>query len=438
MDSDLGNKIKNLRKELKMTQSQLAEPEMTKSMLSQIENGLAMPSMKNLQFIAKKLSKPLSFFFDDSSQNVNKESFDEIVIELKNIDDLIKNKNYKKALSCIDILQSKISLNSNDRLMGDILYRKGKCLMCMDALDEGEKFLKEAYDIYLKSNNYTEAAKSYSEIAIKPWRNFDYEECIRIHSKAMKIYDKSPNRDTHFEIELSNDLAAFYSAKGDLEKSLEYLKNALDISNTTGIYYKADEIHRLTAGLSFIQGDDESYRVNIEKAEQFAKFTNNKEIMQYIFSVKAVYENERGNYEKALEYLEEMAKYITSKEQYFYCREKAKALFYLGSFEEALENIKLVDYPDYVNHRFDYLIMWSAKIYEGLIYNHFGQLDKALESINTGIEKMKKFGSSKLLSFALESLSDIYYKMEQFEKAYEYLKQAKDMKDFVVKNKIYF
>lgn len=53
MDSSLGNKIKALRKELKMTQSQLAEPEMTKSMVSQIENGQAMPSMKNLQFIAK-------------------------------------------------------------------------------------------------------------------------------------------------------------------------------------------------------------------------------------------------------------------------------------------------------------------------------------------------------------------------------------------------
>ena len=440
MDSNLGNKIKSMRKELKMTQSQLAQPEMTKSMLSQIENGLATPSMKNLQLIAKKLNKPMSYFLEDTSTDMDKarkDNSDEIIVKLQSIDDLIKDDKCKEALSYIEDLQSKISLSSDNKLLGDILYRKGKCLFDADEFDDAERLLKKAYEIYLENNSYTEAAKSYIEIASKPWRNFNYEECISIYIKAKEIYDKSLNRNTHFEIELLNDLAAFYSAIGDFDKALANLKDALDISNTTGVYYKADEIHRLTAALCFIKDDVENYQINIEKAEQFAKFSDNKSVIYYIFAVKVVYENSRGNYKKALEYLGNMRNAKTNLEHFYY-REKAKALYYIGEYEEALDNIKLVDYPSYTNHRFDYLMLWSSKVYEGLIYSKMNDLGKALESIFIGIDNMRILGDSKPLSFALESASEIYYKLGELEKAYQYLKEAKDMKDIMVKNKIYF
>lgn len=438
MDSSLGSKIKALRKELKMTQSQLAEPEMTKSMISQIENGQAMPSMKNLQFIAKKLNKSAAYFLEDGISGICmncSDHADEIVTELKNIDGLIKDDKFREALSRLEALGAKSNLNS--KLLGDIAYRKGQCMQRVDRLDEGERFLTEAYEIYLESNNYTEAAKAYIDTALKSWRSFDYENCIEIYEKAKGIYDKSPNRDTHFEIELSNDLAVFHSAKGDFDKSLEYLKSALDISKTTGVYYKADEIHRLTAALYFIKGDNESYQLNIEKAEQFARFSDNKNISYYISAIKAAFENSRGDYKKALKYLEDM-KNAKDEVDHFYYREKAKSLYYMGEYQEALENIKLVDYPAYLKHRFDYLMMWSSKVYEGLIYSELGEPVKALESILAGIENMRRFENSKLLAFALESASEIYYETGQPEKAYEYLKEAKDMKDTIARNNIYF
>lgn len=438
MDSSLGNKIKALRKELKMTQSQLAEPEMTKSMVSQIENGQAMPSMKNLQFIAKKLNSPMSYFLEAGTDDAGRDSndhADEIVTELKDIDGLIKDDKCKESLSRLEALESKANLNS--KLLGDISYRKGQCMQRLDCLDEGERFLTEAYEVYLESNNYTEAAKAYIDTALRSWRSFDYEDCIEIYAKAKGIYDKSLNRDTHFEIELLSDLAVFHSAKGDFDKSLEYLKSALDISRTTGVYYKADEIHRLTAALYFIKGDSESYQLNIEKAEQFARFSDNKNISYYISAIKVAFENSRGDYKKALRYLEDM-KNARDEVDHFYYREKAKSLYYMGEYQEALENIKRVDYPAYLKHRFDYLMMWSSKVYEGLIYSKLDDADKALESILIGIDNMRRFGDSKLLAFALESASEIYYETGELEKAYKYLKEAKDMKDAIAKNNIYF
>ena len=437
---NLGSRIRSLRKEQNMTQSQLAKPEMTKSMLSQIENGLAMPSMKNLQFIANKLNKPMSYILDDIPSDINSDSensFDEIIMALRNVDDLIKDSKFKEALDSLDNLQSEISINPNNKLLGDILSKKGICLLNVAEFNEGEKFLKRACDIYMENINYTEAAKSYMKISLRLLRNFDYEECIKIYEQAKEIYSKSPNRDTHFEIELLNNLAKSHSAKGNFDKALEYLNNALDISNTTGIYYKADEIHRLTAILNFYQEDFENFKVNIEKAEQFANFTDSKRTIYLILIYKAIYENNVENYKKALAYLEDIKSRKCDLDHFFY-REKSIALYYMEDYKEALANIKLIDDSVSLNYRIDYLILWSSKIYEGLIYSQMNELDKALECILTGIDKMRRFDDSKLLAFALESASKIYYKFGNFEKAYQYLREAKEMSSIIVKNKIYF
>ena len=57
----LGEKLNHYEKK-KLTQTELAGSELTKSMLSQIENGKATPSMKTLQYIAEKLGCETSFY----------------------------------------------------------------------------------------------------------------------------------------------------------------------------------------------------------------------------------------------------------------------------------------------------------------------------------------------------------------------------------------
>ncbi len=62
----MGQKIKELRMEKKMTQAELAGDTVTRNMLSQIENGVAKPSVSTIQDIAKKLGVPTEYFFSDS------------------------------------------------------------------------------------------------------------------------------------------------------------------------------------------------------------------------------------------------------------------------------------------------------------------------------------------------------------------------------------
>ena len=52
---DIGQKIKMIRTEKLMTQKELAGGVITRNMLSQIENGIANPSLSTVQYIADKL-----------------------------------------------------------------------------------------------------------------------------------------------------------------------------------------------------------------------------------------------------------------------------------------------------------------------------------------------------------------------------------------------
>lgn len=64
---ELGEKLRQARIEAGLSQRQLCGEEITRNMLSLIENGSAKPSMKTLQYLASRLGKNVSFFLEETA-----------------------------------------------------------------------------------------------------------------------------------------------------------------------------------------------------------------------------------------------------------------------------------------------------------------------------------------------------------------------------------
>lgn len=64
---ELGEKLRQARMEAGLSQRQLCGEEITRNMLSLIENGAAKPSMKTLQYLASKLGKSVSYFLEETA-----------------------------------------------------------------------------------------------------------------------------------------------------------------------------------------------------------------------------------------------------------------------------------------------------------------------------------------------------------------------------------
>lgn len=64
---ELGKKLRQARLEAGLSQRQLCGDEITRNMLSLIENGSAKPSMKSLQYLAGRLGKTVSYFLEETA-----------------------------------------------------------------------------------------------------------------------------------------------------------------------------------------------------------------------------------------------------------------------------------------------------------------------------------------------------------------------------------
>ena len=64
---NLGEKLRQARREAGLSQRQLCGEEITRNMLSQIENGSARPSMDTLRYLAQRLGRPMSYFLEEQA-----------------------------------------------------------------------------------------------------------------------------------------------------------------------------------------------------------------------------------------------------------------------------------------------------------------------------------------------------------------------------------
>lgn len=97
MRTNIGDKIKYYRKLKSMTQAELAGDQITRNMLSLIENGTASPSLQTVEYIAERLGISPAHFFIDSYEDLNdhtKENND-------SIRDAYFDKDYQK---CCDLI----------------------------------------------------------------------------------------------------------------------------------------------------------------------------------------------------------------------------------------------------------------------------------------------------------------------------------------------
>lgn len=436
MKKSLGEKIKSLRKELNMTQTDLAGSEMTKSMLSQIENNLATPSMKNLLYIASKLGKPASYFLEDAS-NTSAFPIEEIQAELKEAADFISKNRYQEALTKLEATEKKHRFDLDSKLYADFLSKYGECLIELKQSDVGEQKIRNAVELYQRNFLYIDAAKSYLLLIGIPWNSFDYETCMAIVEEALEIYRKSISKDYSFEIETLYLRSILNAGLDKLEASVTATEEALEISRLTKIYYRSDELYKIRGAMSIFLNKLEHFEEYMEKARQFALFTDNKNVLSSIEAICGMYQNHLGAPQKAVEHLQKSLKISQGAAAATYV-ELAKSYYAMEKYQVALDTLEFIQYPDYIPFRYDYLHIWSSQVYKGLCLNKLGKSQEALAAVKLGIEKMEIVKESKALALAYKTLSEIYSQIGDYENAFAALKQANGIEEISKENKLYY
>ncbi|MDF2985089.1 MAG: family transcriptional regulator [Eubacterium sp.] len=434
MINKVGEKIKATRKALNMTQSELAGSDLTKSMLSQIENNVSNPSFKTLQYLAGRLNKPVSYFLDDDSlpQTNSPLNLDGNNNVIETITALIDDDKLDAAQDMVSDYAG--NEPGNSKITAALMFKLGSRLLKKNKISKGRDYLGFSIDMYSKAKLNIEAAKACIELAFSYYQEFDYPKCCELSDKAFDLYNKEINKDPLFEIELYYYKILILFAIGDIKNASIAISESIHLSSQTSVYFKTGELYRLNAIFTYLTNNTEEYHKCIEKATQFARFTEDNICLGKIYSVKALFSLDNNNWEEALECAKN-TRIQFGRETYIYYLITGKALFLAGKYQQAYENIIKVDYPSSEKHKFDYLNMWSSKVYEGMILNKLGRYDDAVAAVKIGIERMSLFKESKFLLRAYKALSDIYSEANDFKNAFIYLKSANELQEKINNDK---
>ena len=141
----LGKKIKLLRTEKKMTQSELCDGKITRNLLSEIECDKASPSIHTLKFIAMRLETPLSYLLSDEEDMffyTKKE-------HIEGIKRLFASKSYRK---CIDLIEALPSTDDElNYIMAHCHFELGRGAILHGSLRSGSKHLKKSSEFCAKT-----------------------------------------------------------------------------------------------------------------------------------------------------------------------------------------------------------------------------------------------------------------------------------------------
>lgn len=141
----IGNKIKYLRKQNNLTQNELCGDYINRVILSRIESDKMLPSLEQLQYIARRLNKDTEYFISD------KECTDNIYSKQSVKDDTIISKMYEneKYYEIVKKEDETYGITLTNNINND--YYVGMSYYKLGINHEAIKFLKKVVNAYLNS-----------------------------------------------------------------------------------------------------------------------------------------------------------------------------------------------------------------------------------------------------------------------------------------------
>lgn len=398
MSTTIGEKIRQLRISKGMTQSQLAGEHITKSMLSQIENGKAQPSMGSLHYLAQQLGLEVSQLLEEDGSA-------EIETMLREVEEHSKRKEYVEVISKVKpLLETRLPLILDTaRLMEN--YAEA-CFYTLNA--NGERAVDKAVAIYDHFGLYVEAAKARYIMYSLLFTKSQYGASLDLIRDVWRQYkDKQSSRDILFELNLHYAEAASLSAIGYYEESKNVLLAAISLSHDEKVYHLTDHFYRLLAGISQLMEDEENFGRYMYKARQFAQFTEDDQSMSMVDLAELRCMNWKGRYAEALELIQRYPEMENGVFGGYWFLQKGISYYGLGRYEAAFEALSQVTMPDSAHHPIDKASIHSAGAYIASIYAKQGEYDHARRLIEQVYETMKVFPPSPYLSFVEETYTEL-------------------------------
>lgn len=371
-----GKKVRVLRKKLNIKQQDLDKLGVSRCFISMVENGK--------RKLPERLLQKLVPFFNEKAA--------ELGIGLNVTEEYLRMSDKEEAeIYCTGKLQGDLDLESVDELIlisakyslegisAKTNMLKGDMLFDRKRYEEAFTYYYEALYIYNKIENRREEAFTYNKLGKCKFFTLNYLEAITYFKKTNALAGE--NHDEELEIKSFYNLALSYRRLDKIQDSLEYIDKYIDLCK------KKEDLDKELCG-EILRADCFTISGEIEKAvDTFNNIISSIEdpmhsLLGYVYTnIAGIYLN-IGDFQKSLDY-------------------------YNKSY-----SIREVSDRENLSH----VIICKAKVYVKLGLN-----DKAVESINRGIELARQHRDYEFMMKGYGMLEEIYTSLNkdaELEKTY--------------------
>jgi transcriptional regulator with XRE-family HTH domain len=399
----LGERIRKLRKQKKMTLETLAGTELTKGMLSLIENNKANPSMESLSYIAGQLDVELS----DLLEEISTQELAELLEEAEIIYNTQTEKDEDKYKKLVELIEPHVNHFSQGYQVARLLelysyslaYQKNP--VWQDVSDK-------AAQMFDQLNITANRAAIGLFRAKRKFNDHEYAKALEIFlTERNSIESNHPYIDPITRLDLDYHEAVLFFAVGDSESATNVMENALQFSKEKRIFYLIDDLYRLAACQGMMTKDENKREYYTKKLQQYGEFADHIHSIMFckVLDFMALI-SEKREYKKALEEIDHLfTKQLEAYEPWLYLG-KGRVLYYLGRYEEALQFLNKVVVPP-LHHPFDLSIFFVLDSYKALSYLELGNRKKALRFAETAVKNFEPLVETPFKAFSFKTYAKI-------------------------------
>ncbi|WP_040285867.1 helix-turn-helix domain-containing protein [Sporosarcina koreensis] len=395
----LGERIRTLRKERKLTLEACAGEQMTKGMLSLIENNKANPSMDSLNYLAGRLEVEVSELLEELSGSELRELLDQTEQLYKSEDSAA----YDEAVNLIEPLVPKLKRGYEAARLLEIYGRLQFHLKRPD----WQPAVEMASELYGELNILPRRAAVGIFKALVLFTEHHYEKALAcLMEEKGEVTSGSGYIDplTHLDFYTYEVLMRF--AVNDTETATTLLKEAIAYSKEHRIFYQIGQLYRVAAYKAVIDGDEVTLDYYERKILQYGEFAEDEHAIWYTKLMRIHQLNSmRGDSEGALRKLDELPEPIPEVDFFrnFFLLERGKALYGTGKYREALRLLEKVVIAEEIHHPFDLSIYYEKDAYAALCAEQIGDLAYARDLARIAKKNMAQLPDSPYAHFVEET-----------------------------------
>ncbi|MBS4210399.1 helix-turn-helix transcriptional regulator [Bacillus sp. FJAT-50079] len=372
----LGERIRTIRKQKKLTLEQLAGEKLTKGMLSLIENNKANPSMESLAYIAGQLGVEMTELLEEISVQELRDVLEQAE-KLFNVDIEKKADEDEQIIALVTPYVEKLTQGYEAARLLDIY---SKCLF-RNKQTGWKEYSDRAANMYEKMNIISKRANIGLFRASVKYTEHQYGQALDILLRERaEVESNHAFIDPITRVDFDYHEATLHFAVGDSISAIRVMEEAIEYSKKHRIFYRIDDLYRLAAFEAMMSKNEQKLFFYQEKLKQYGQFADDTHSLLFYDLMNIELLNLEGKFGQALEKIEGILTRRSLDKIYrpYFFIGKGIALYGLSQFEQSLHWLDQVKIPSYMHHPFDLSVFYVTDSYKALCHLKLGNHVEAL------------------------------------------------------------